>query len=286
MTTITNKNKEAINNNIIIEQDENEKQQESEFRNINSQNLDVKEKNNELKYKENEGNEFNKIIKKKQFKFEFPELEEDCCLDYDCCVFRCSQLSPLISTINNDCLYSEQEISKGSFLSRKKRGPYRKKTKNIDIKSNIKKKCAELLEDRPKRARGRPKKYLSMEVEESESNGSDSRCREEGTNIDMYNVVNFDEIILGQDIIEGNWEKDKNIELLIKEENIIYEKIKNFSENKGIKDENGIITLFILYYIYEKKKEKVEELKFVINKAKNFIKKIFNLDYDEIVKEI
>ena len=81
-------------------------------------------------------------------------------------------------------------------------------------------------------------------------------------------------------------EKNKNIELLIEEEIILYEKIKNFSEIKGIKDENEIITLFILYYIYEKKNEKVEELKFIINKAKNYIKKIFNFDYDEIVKEI
>ena len=52
--------------------------------------------------------------------------------------------------------------------------------------------------------------------------------------------------------IEGNWKKNKDIELLIEEEKILYEKIKNFSENKGIKDEDWIITLFILYYIYDK----------------------------------
>ena len=92
MTTITNKNKEAMNNNIILEQNENEKQQESELRNIDSQNLDVKEKNNELKYKEKEGNEFNKIIKKKQFKLDYSEREEICYLkmiDYDCCKLEC-----------------------------------------------------------------------------------------------------------------------------------------------------------------------------------------------------
>ena len=62
--------------------------------------------------------------------------------------------------------------------------------------------------------------------------------------------------------------------------------LKKFSENKGINNENGIITLFILYYIYKKKTEKIEELKFVINKAKNYIKKAFNLDYDNIIKEL
>jgi hypothetical protein len=58
------------------------------------------------------------------------------------------------------------------------------------------------------------------------------------------------------------------------------------AENKGLKDENGIITLFVLFFIYNKKKDKINELKFVINKAKNYVKKIFNVNYDDIVKEI
>ena len=66
----------------------------------------------------------------------------------------------------------------------------------------------------------------------------------------------------------------------------MYNKIKHLAENKGIKDENGIITLFVLFFIYSKKKDKINELKFVINKAKNYVKKIFNANYDDIVKEI
>ena len=99
-------------------------------------------------------------------------------------------------------------------------------------------------------------------------------------------ILNFDEIILSQDIIEGNWKKDENVEILMEEENDLFEKIKKFSENKGINDENGIITLFILYYIFKKKPEKVEELKFVIDKTKKYIKKIYNLEYDDIAKEL
>ena len=102
---------------------------------------------------------------------------------------------------------------------------------------------------------------------------------------DKNNLI-FDDIILEQDIIEGNWNKNYKIELLIKEEKDLFEKIKKYSENKGINDENGIITLFILYYIFKKKTEKVEELKFIIEKAKNFINKIYNLEYDEIIKEL
>ena len=99
-------------------------------------------------------------------------------------------------------------------------------------------------------------------------------------------IINFDDIILGQDIIEGNWKRDNNNEILIEQEKDLYEKIKNYSESKGINDENGIITLFILYYIFKKKNERVEELKFVIEKAKKYIKKVFNLEYDEIEKEL
>ena len=97
---------------------------------------------------------------------------------------------------------------------------------------------------------------------------------------------NFDEFILSQDVIEGNWTKDSQCEILIEQEKDTYEKIKNYSENKNIKEENGIITLFVLYYIYNKKSDKVNELKFVINKANNYVKKIFKLEYDEIIKEI
>ena len=97
---------------------------------------------------------------------------------------------------------------------------------------------------------------------------------------------NFDEFILGQDIIDGNWTKDTNCKILILQEKNIYEKIQKFSDGKGIKDENGIVTLFVLYYIYNNKKDKLSELKFIINKAKKFVKKIFKLKYEDIIKEI
>ena len=273
MTTITNKNKEAINNNIIIEQDDNEKQQESELRSIDSQKLDVKEKNNELKYKEKEGNEFNKIIKKKQFKLKYRESEEICCLkmiDYDICKLECRSAKKIKRGFLS-CLFSV-------FPCKKKHTKI--KTKSLDSEDD------KSSHDNDLKCKISNNNSNNIEELYSENDVDKFVKNENSKNIDNKNNINFDDIILGQDIINGNWEKNNNIELLIKEENILYEKIKNFSENKGIKDENGIITLFILYYIYEKKNEKVEELKFIINKAKNYIKKIFNFDYDEIIKEI
>ena len=97
--------------------------------------------------------------------------------------------------------------------------------------------------------------------------------------------INFDELILSQDVIEGNWENNSQVQIIIINEKEIFEKIKKIAEDKGIKEENGIITLFVLYYIYNKKKEKLAELKFVINKAKKYLKKLFNLDYENISKE-
>ena len=66
----------------------------------------------------------------------------------------------------------------------------------------------------------------------------------------------------------------------------MYEKIKKFCEDKGIKEEKVIIILFALYYIYSKKNDKLGELKFIVKKAKNYLKKIFNLEFNIIYKEI
>ena len=97
--------------------------------------------------------------------------------------------------------------------------------------------------------------------------------------------LNFYELIKSQDIFEGNWINNNEVKILIEEEKEIYEKIKKFSKEKNIDEENGIITLLVLYYIFSKKSEKVNELKFIINKAKLYIKKIYNLEYEEISKE-
>ena len=120
----------------------------------------------------------------------------------------------------------------------------------------------------------------------------DFKCESNNDVIDNYekNIekkhLNFNELILSQDIFEGNWTNNNEVKILIEEEKQIYEKIKKFSNEKNINEENGIITLLVLYYIYNKQSEKLNELKFIINKAKIYIKKIYNLEYEEILKEL
>lgn len=101
-----------------------------------------------------------------------------------------------------------------------------------------------------------------------------------------FNRINFEEIILSQDIFEGNWTKNEEINKLIEEEKAMYDKIKKISEEKNVNEENGIITLLVIYYIYNKNKEKIDELKFIINKARSFIKKVYNLELEDIIEEI
>ena len=66
----------------------------------------------------------------------------------------------------------------------------------------------------------------------------------------------------------------------------MYNKIEELSKKKNIDNNDAIITLFILFYIYNKEKEKTEELKFIINKAKTYINKIYSLEYEDIIKGI
>ena len=109
---------------------------------------------------------------------------------------------------------------------------------------------------------------------------------EKGTNNRIINKINFDEIILSQDIFEGNWIQNEEINKLIEEEKNIFDKIKKISEGKNVNEENGIITLLVIYYIFDKNKEKIDELKFIINKARTYIKKIYNIELEDILEEI
>ena len=97
---------------------------------------------------------------------------------------------------------------------------------------------------------------------------------------------NFNDIIMSQDIFEGNWTYNEQIRMLIQKEKKMYNKIEELSKKKNIENNDAIITLFILFYIYNKEKEKTEELKFIINKAKTYINKIYSLEYEDIIKGI
>ena len=240
MTLIQNKNKEAINNNLI---------HGINLRNIGYENKSINFNNNNNEVKEKKG--FFSIIFS---------------------IFSCKK------SIN-------EVINKKKYEYKEKPNKLENSRKSRKIKNNyfIESECCNM-----KSFRNNIKCDYFCNINCSIEN--DKECSKEINVINEIKseekIINFDEIILSQDILEGNWKKDSQIEMLIEKENYLYEKINKYSENKGLKEENGIITLFILYYIFDKKKEKVDELKFVIDKAKNYIKKIYNLEYDEIVKEL
>ena len=98
--------------------------------------------------------------------------------------------------------------------------------------------------------------------------------------------MNFEEVILSQDIFDGFWEKNNETELLINENIDVYNKIVKFSEEKNVSDEKGSITILVLYYIFTKEPSKVEELKLIIKKAEKFLKSLYNFSFEDIQKEI
>ena len=98
--------------------------------------------------------------------------------------------------------------------------------------------------------------------------------------------MNFEEVILSQDIFDGFWEKNNETELLINENIDVYNKIVKFSEEKNVSDKKGSITILVLYYIFTKEPSKVEELKLIIKKAEKFLKSLYNLSFEDIQKEI
>ena len=258
MITIKNKDKQAVNNNII----ENiEPESESELRNMGyeNKNNDFIINDNEIKENNEQENkngffswisslfsckkEKNKIINKKTFEYHEKKREvsldniklERCSPEAKCCCCCCKNIAPL----------KIQSKSEKNYGYNFKINYNLNENINNNINNSIKELCAKESFN----------KKICKCCDAESFNSFDKEDNEVFNKIDKESnkkILNFDEIILSQDIIEGNWKKDENVEILMEEENDLFEKIKKFSENKGINDENGIITLFILYYIFKK----------------------------------
>ena len=185
----------------------------------------------------------------------------------------------------------KKENNYDSYLSK----PEYKKPKYKKSKTNYKKSKKGDMEDlfigyscpRPDYEKEDEIKFIfeKREVKKEEKREAKKEEKKEVKNEIIKKKFNFNEVILTQDAFEGKWEINEETKLLIEEEKTVYEKIKKISENKGINEENGIITLLVLYYIYEKCQKRIDELKFVINKAKTYIKKIYRMEYEDISKE-
>ena len=335
MSTITNKNKEIINNNNIIEiESEKNKEAESELRyigyestnnyfNINDNEIIINEHNNKKGFLSciysifTCKKEKNKIINKK---LDIPNSD---IVKYYSRSYSSYSFHDKISNKKNyirsekkekkrnirnikakkykinyscDINYEKNDEKENDIISGYKK-PYKSINRNSDYSCDNLSKSKDCKKNDEKdidiisksdncdekRGNKKPNKSINRNSDYSCDNLSKSNdCKKNDEKV----IINFDEIILSQDIIEGNWKSDNQSKILIEEEKDLYEKVKKLSESKGISNDEAIITLFILYYIFNKKSEKVEELKFVINKAKNYIKKKFNLDYDEIAQEL
>ena len=152
----------------------------------------------------------------------------------------------------NEILPSESDNNYLNKKKRKKRGPYMKKPKIIEINR-----------------------------EESDKDKKEKKKKE---NIKQEDI-NLVDLILNQNPIDGYWDKDQNtmaIEKLL--DKGIIKNIKKLSKNKKEKDK-AYYTILIIYFISTKYPEKLEEYELILNKAKNYLKGI-NIIYDNIISKI
>ena len=135
--------------------------------------------------------------------------------------------------------------------------------------------------------------YFSPEMEESsEEEGNEKKSKlkkikihqKEGSEEEKKNKkhlvakldepnINFKDIILTQNMIEGNWTLNSQTENLIKENLIIYNKIKNYVENNYQKEdkEDIIITILVLYLLKNNKNIIQGEYILIINKGLQYL---------------
>ena len=297
MVSLSNETKEAINN-------DNVKKENSQIDTISNSNLVLNEFNTD---NSNDLNIFHEKIKPKR----------GCFCNFLSNLFKKKKNNKKYNSIKNNkvitkkikinTINSTRSLTNHQWIREKKRKKGVKNLSSIRSFKNKKKKCENICSYINNEDNCCKKNYkkdcnkldYDILIKDSKKESiksynneiSDFKICNNKDAIDNYEKkkkkksLNFNELIKSQDIFEGNWINNNEVKILIEEEKEIYEKIKKFSKEKNIDKENGIITLLVLYYIINKKSEKVKELKFIINKAKLYIKKIYNLEYEEISKE-
>ena len=120
-----------------------------------------------------------------------------------------------------------------------------------------------------------------------DNNNNDNESEEE--NIINENEINEDldiiELITNQDPIYGFWNKNKET---LKIEKLLNKNVINNIHKicLKLKDKEKIYyTILVIYFIFKNYKNKVSEYRFVLNKAKNYLKKE-GIDYDKISSKI
>ena len=146
-----------------------------------------------------------------------------------------------------------------------------------DGENNFAKKTRRIMKEM-KKDRAKPK----CKKESCEKSEEQKYCKEEKF-IDLeFNDVseekkeiyfNYKEMVLTQNIIEGNWYLNPQTENLIKLNQNIYDKIKTYVEKYYQNDdkENVMITILVLYYLNTNKNLVKEEYILIINKGLQYL---------------
>ena len=120
----------------------------------------------------------------------------------------------------------------------------------------------------------------------SNKNSSSNNFKSNDSN--NNNEVNYTDLIMSQDIIEGSWNENNETKKLInKITSEVFDKIKNkiISLKKGENENKIIYTILVIYFLKTKCTQNLNEYRLVINKANKFLAKN-GINYDDIVSGI
>ena len=99
------------------------------------------------------------------------------------------------------------------------------------------------------------------------------------------NNFNLKDLVLTQDILDGNWKLNTQTQFLIEKENELYEKISKILKSKNIINKGIYISFLVLYYLKKNSSIDVKEYRFIINKGIKFLNSS-GINYEEIEKLI
>ena len=134
--------------------------------------------------------------------------------------------------------------------------------------------------------------FLMMNKNFSQSNSIQSSSMEKKKEKVIKNNINDNKndlrkLIMSEDIIEGFWDENENTLLIQKKLNEKFCKIESFvNSDEEVKDKKkAIYTILVLYYLLNDMKDKLDELRLIINKGKKYLNSI-NYSYDTIIQKI
>ncbi len=96
---------------------------------------------------------------------------------------------------------------------------------------------------------------------------------------------NIKELILSQDIFDGCWKLNPQINALIEKEKNIYDKIENILKEKKIENDEIKFTLLVLYYLNTNSSINKVEYSLIMKKAVAYLEKN-GINFEEILPTI